>query len=554
MASWPAEPLAADEPPSAPPPPPPPPRRAERTGRFAALIALGILLSRLFGLVRQRVFGHYFGTGDAADAFNAASRIPNVLQNLFGEGVLSASFIPVYSALLARGEREEADRVAGVVGALLALATAIVVLLGVAFTPFLVSTVAMGFTGEKRELTIRLVRIMFPGIGLLVCSAWCLGILNSHRKFLLSYVAPVVWNVVMIGTMWWWGGRGVSEVRLAVLLAWAAVVGSALQFLVQLPTVLRLAPGVRPSLATGSPHVRQVVRSFGPVFLGRGVVQVSGYIDSSLASLIGQGAVSLFSYAQSLYLLPGSLFGMAVSAAELPAMSSLSGAADEVAAHLRARLEAGLRRIAYFIVPSAIAFLALGDVVAAPLFRTGRFTQQDVVWVWATLAGSSVGLLASTLGRLYASTFYALRDTRTPLRFAVVRVLLTLVLGYLFALPLPRALGVDPRWGVAGLTASAGLAGWVEFALLRRALNARLRAGTGLAAGYVARLWAAAAVGAGLAWAVKLALGMQHPIPLAVCALGLYGAAYIALTGALGIGEGVALVGRVARRLGLGGR
>jgi putative peptidoglycan lipid II flippase len=536
------------------PPAPPPAARGERTGRFAALIALGILLSRIFGLVRQRVFGHYFGTSDAADAFNAAARIPNFLQNLFGEGVLSASFIPVYSALLARGEREEADRVAGVVGTLLALATAVLVLLGVAFTPFLVSTVAMGFTGEKRELTIRLVRIMFPGIGLLVCSAWCLGVLNSHRKFLLSYVAPVVWNAVMIGTLWWWGRRGVDEARLAVLLAWGAVAGSALQFLVQLPTVLRLAPGVRPSLDTRSPHVRQVVRSFGPVFVGRGVVQVSGYIDSSLASLIGQGAVSLFSYAQSLYLLPGSLFGMAVSAAELPTMSSLTGAEDEVAAHLRSRLDAGLRRIAYFIVPSAIAFLALGDVVAAPLLRTGRFTQQDVVWVWATLAGSSVGLLASTLGRLYSSTFYALRDTRTPLRFAAVRVLLTLVLGYLFALPLPRALGVDPRWGVAGLTASAGLAGWVEFALLRRAINLRLRASTGLAAGYVARLWASAAVGAALAWGVKLALGTEHAVLLAVCALGLYGAAYLGLTAALGIGEGTALAGRVARRLRRGRR
>ena len=535
------------------PPPPPPAPRAESTGRFAALIAIGILMSRVFGLVRQRVFGHYFGTSDAADAFNAAARIPNFLQNLFGEGVLSASFIPVYAGLLARGQREEADRVAGVVGALLALVTAVLVALGIVLTPWLVATVAMGFTGEKRELTILLVRIMFPGIGLLVCSAWCLGVLNSHRKFLLSYLAPVIWNVVMIAALWWFGRRNITLPRLAEMIAWAAVLGSALQFLVQLPTVLRLAPGIRPSLDTASEHVRQVVRGFVPVFVGRGVVQISGYIDSDLASLIGSGAVSVFTYAQALYLLPGSLFGMAISAAELPAMSSLTGGIEEVAALLRGRLDAGLRRIAFFIVPSAMAFLALGDVIASALYRSGRFSHADAVWVWGTLAGSSVGLLASTLGRLYSSTFYALRDTRTPLRFAVVRVLLTLALGYLFALPLPRAIGIDPRWGVAGLTASAGLAGWVEFTLLRRALNARIGR-TGLSASYVIRLWASALVAAAAGVAVKYAMGFEHTIVLAIVALGVYGALYFGLTAALGVSDGAALLRRVVARVGRGRR
>ena len=534
-------------------PAPPPAPRAESTGRFAALIAIGILMSRVFGLVRQRVFGHYFGTSDAADAFNAAARIPNFLQNLFGEGVLSASFIPVYAGLLARGQREEADRVAGVVGALLALVTAVLVALGIVLTPWLVATVAMGFTGEKRELTILLVRIMFPGIGLLVCSAWCLGVLNSHRKFLLSYLAPVIWNVVMIAALWWFGRRNITLPRLAEMIAWAAVLGSALQFLVQLPTVLRLAPGIRPSLDTASEHVRQVVRGFVPVFVGRGVVQISGYIDSDLASLIGSGAVSVFTYAQALYLLPGSLFGMAISAAELPAMSSLTGGIEEVAALLRGRLDAGLRRIAFFIVPSAMAFLALGDVIASALYRSGRFSHADAVWVWGTLAGSSVGLLASTLGRLYSSTFYALRDTRTPLRFAVVRVLLTLALGYLFALPLPRAIGIDPRWGVAGLTASAGLAGWVEFTLLRRALNARIGR-TGLSASYVIRLWASALVAAAAGVAVKYAMGFEHTIVLAIVALGVYGALYFGLTAALGVSDGAALLRRVVARVGRGRR
>jgi putative peptidoglycan lipid II flippase len=234
-------------------------------------------------------------------------------------------------------------------------------------------------------------------------------------------------------------------------------------------------------------------------------------------------------------------------------MSSLTGAKDEIARLLRGRLDTGLRRIAFFIVPSAMAFLALGDVIASALYRSGRFTHADAVWVWGTLAGSAVGLLASTMGRLYSSTFYALRDTRTPLRFAVARVLLTLTLGYLFALPLPRALGVDPRWGVAGLTASAGIAGWVEFALLRRALNARIGR-TGLAASFVLRLWASAVVAAAAGVAVKYALDADHAIVLAAAALGLYGLIYFALTAALGVSEGATLVRRVAARVGPGRR
>src|SRR6188474_501684 len=150
--------------------------------RSSALVAFGILCSRLTGFVRQRVFAHYFGLqSDAADAFNAAFRIPNFLQNLFGEGALSASFIPVYAALVARGERSAADRVAGAVASLLALVVAVLVLAGVAATPILITVIAPGFTGDKRALTIEIVRVLFPGAGLLVLSAWCLGVLNSHR-------------------------------------------------------------------------------------------------------------------------------------------------------------------------------------------------------------------------------------------------------------------------------------------------------------------------------------------------------------------------------------
>ncbi len=516
-------------------------------GRYAGLVAAGILLSRLAGLVRERVFSHYFGLSDAGDAFKAAFKIPNYLQNLFGEGVLSASFIPVYARLLAEGDEREANRVAGAIFSLLALVVALLVLAGVLITPWLVDAIAPGFAGEKRELLVRLVKIIFPGTGLLVLSAWCLGVLNSHRRFFLSYAAPLAWNAVMISTLLGFGPR-VEQYRLAEVTAWGSVAGSALQFLVQLPTVLRLARGLRLRLQRRSAHVRQVVSSFGPVFLSRGVVQVSAYVDNLLASFLSTGAVTALYNAQTIYLLPVSLFGMSVSAAELPLMSGAIGADEEVRATVRARLDAGLRRIAFFVVPSAMAFFALGDVVTAVIYQTGRFGRADSMFVWAILAGAAIGLLASTSGRLYSSTFYALRDTRTPLRFAIVRVLLTAGLGYIAAFHAPGWLGLERRWGVAGLATSTGIAGWVEFTLLRRALNRRIGR-TGFPASLMASLWGAAALAAAVGWGAKLGIRLERPLLTGLVILGCFGVAYLGLTLAFRVPEARGAVDRVRRRL-----
>jgi putative peptidoglycan lipid II flippase len=505
-------------------------------GSRAPLVAAGILFSRLAGLVRLRVFSHYFGlSSEAADAFNAAFRIPNFLQNLFGEGVLSASFIPVYARLLAKREDEEARRVAGAVLATLALAVSLLVLGGVLAASWLIDAIAPGFHGTKRGLAVHLVRILFPGAGVLVMSAWCLGILNSHRKFLLSYSAPVIWNLAMIATLVWAGNKDGLD-SLAVALAWGSVAGSALQFAVQVPAVIRLAGRVRVRLETKDPEVRTVVRNFGPVFLSRGAVQISAYIDSILASLLPAGAVTGLFNAQILYTLPVSLFGMSVSAAELPAMSGALGSKEEVAAYLRKRLESGLRQIAFYIVPSAMAFLALGDVIAAALLQTGRFSRADAVYTWGILAGSSVGLLASTMGRLFSSAFYALRDTRTPLKFALIRVGLTGVLGYAAALWLPGWAGIEARWGAAGLTASAGVAGWVEFLLLRRALGSRIGRAS-LRPKLLAKLWAAAAFAALAATLARRAFHGPRPVTTGVVVLGVYGALYIAAAAAMRVPE-----------------
>jgi putative peptidoglycan lipid II flippase len=515
------------------------------TGRSAFFVGAGILISRIVGLIRQRIFAHYFGSSGEGDAFSAAFRIPNFLQNVFGEGALSASFIPVYAKLLAQEDEEQAGRVANAVFGILALVTAIVVLLGVLTTPYIVTAIAAGFEAERRELTIRLVRIFFPGAGLLVLSAWCLGVLNSHHRFFISYTAPVAWNVAIIFALIYYG-NSVDLSNLAVATAWGSVAGSALQFGVQLPAVLRLIHHFRPALNFASEQVRQVLRNFIPVFISRGVVQISAFVDAFLASFLGTGAVVALNYAQSLYTLPVSLFGMSVSAAELPAMSKSLGAREVVAETLRRRLDAGLQRISFFIVPSAMAFLALGDVIAAVLYQTGKFTRQDSVYVWTILAGSAVGLLASTLGRLYSSTYYALQNTKTPLLFAIVRVVLTTILGYLFALPLPRRLGIDPKLGAAGLTISAGIAGWVEFVLLRRSLNSRIGR-TGLTFAYTAKLWVGALAGVVVGWGLKLLVAGWHPIPLAVVVLGGYGVTYFAVGYLFGLTQARLIIDRLLR-------
>lgn len=515
----------------------------------ALLVGLGIFLSRISGLIRERVFAHYFGNSDAGDAFKAALKIPNFLQNLFGEGVLSASFIPVYAQLLAKKHDEEAAKVASVIGSLLFLVTSFLVLVGVFATPFLIDLIAPGFSGEKRDLTIKIVQILFPGTGFLVMSAWCLGILNSHRKFFLSYVAPVIWNAAIIAALVIWGSRQ-GQFALAETVAWGLVAGSFLQFAVQLPSALRLGKKLMPSLETGLTQVQTVLKNFVPVVFSRGVVQISAYIDNMLASLLPTGAVSALAYAQTLYLLPVSLFGMSVSVAELPVMSQATGSADEVKTYLQGRLNKGLQQIAFFIIPSVVGFLILGNLIVGAVFQTGEFQEDSTRYVWMVLAGYSLGLLASTLGRLYSSTFYSLKDTRTPLKFAIIRVVFSSVLGVLFAFYLPQALGLDKQWGAPALTASAGIVGWIEFFLLRRALNSKIGK-TGLSFGYQIKVWAIAILSAsvGAAFVHFVVPQGMHVIFRAVIGLSIYGALYFMLGYFWKVEQAHSLLNKILRRL-----
>lgn len=533
-----APPSAADEPSSA-----EPPKRRGLAG--AVFVSLGIFATKIFGIFRNAIIAKYLGVTPAADAFNAATRIPNLLQNLFGEGALSASFIPVYSRLRAEGKHEEAGVVAGGVLATLALVIGLAVALGMLFTPQILPVLAGGLKGDTRAMAIDFVRIVFPGIGILVLSAWCLGVLNSHRRFFLSYSAPVAWSLVMIAAFAYFGPRR-SLADMARIGIWAYVAGAVAQLLVQVPAVISVVGRhIRVSTNWSNPNVRTVMRNFVPVGLSRGIVQISNYVDILISSYLPLGTLSLLTYATTISYVPVSMFGIGISAAELPEMSSISGSDDERARKLRERLNAGLRHIAFFVIPSALAMVAAGDSMASALFEHGkRFDHQNTLYIWGILAGSAVGLLASTSGRLYSSTYYALHDTRTPLKFACVRVVLTSILGYLFAVPLPRMLGIDGHWGGAGLTISFGIAGWTEYMLLRRSLGRRIGE-TGVPLAFSVRLWSSAALAGAAAFGAKQILSISNNIIAAVLVLGIFGLVYLGATWALKVPEAIMLLRRL---------
>ncbi len=534
------------------------PAAARSGGLASALVAAGILSSRIAGLVRSRVLASYFGTGLHADVFSAALRMPNVLQNLLGEGTLSASFIPVYSELLHEGRLKEAGRLAGAMFALLLGVAAGIALLGVALAPGLVDVLAPGFGGERRALTIAVVRIVFPMAGVLVLSAWALGILNSHRRFFLPYFAPVLWNAAMIAALVGFGSR-LDLDGLLMAVAWGALAGGLLQFGVQLPWVLKLDRQIRLNGGRGSAAFREAVRNAGPAILGRGVVQFSTYADMILASLLAVGALARLQYAQTLYILPISLFGMSVAAAALPELARQRGAA---ATALRAQTAAAVRRVAFYVVPSAVAFVLLGEVFVAGLYESGQFGPADVRIVWLTLAAYSLGLPASASTRVYQSAYFALRDTKTPARIAALRVAVAAVAGAvlmvqfepvrLAGLAVPAGLfgGLTVAGrplGPVGLALGAALAAWTEWTLLHGGLAARIgRVGAGL--GVLAKTAAAALVGAAAGWAARAGAGTLHPLPAALLVAAAFGAAYLGAARALGLREAATLARAVLAR------
>ena len=537
-------------------------------GRGSSAVAAGIALSRLSGLLRESLLRSVLALGPAADAFAAALRIPNLLQNLLGEGSLSASFIPVYSRLLGEGRDDEAGRVAGAVAGLLAaLAGGLVVVSILAARPLAV-LLAPGFEGRRLDLTVDLLRITTGGLGLLVLSAWCLGVLNSHGRFFLPYVAPVLWNaaqvmILAVAAFGDWSPRGA-----AIALAWGLVAGGALQFGVQAVAVWRLAPDLRPSFGRGNAAVADVRRRFGPAVLGRGVLQLSGYLDLVLASLLVTGAVAGLLSAQMLYALPVALFATSVAVAELPEMSRLASASG-----LADRALAARRRTAFFVAFCTVAYLVLGESIVGALFGWGAFDADDTRAVALVLAAYSLGLPAVASSRIFQNTLYAVGDTSGPARIAAARVGLAAVVGIALMFPLDRVAahggalltldGVgwfgplnagirtgspDPHLGAVGLALGSACAAWLELALLSRRCR-RSVDGTSGPTAVMSRLapatGAAVVVALGVRWATDgLPAIAAAPIGLAVA-----GCTYVLVASATGVDEANLVIGPLRRRL-----
>ncbi len=435
--------------------------------RSAAMVTLGIILARIVGLLRQRVQAYFFGTSIFADVLTAAFRVGNITQNLLGEGTLSASFIPVYAKLRASGKTREATHFAlACLGILLAVVTAASAL-GALGAPWLTWLIVPGFDADKLGDTVRIVRIVFPMTGLLVLSAWALGVLNAHRRFFLPYGAPVLWSLAQIAGLylfgWWLHQRGET---LAIALAWSALVGAGLQLAVLLPAARMLLGELRPRLDTKDENVREAVRRLPGVLLGRGVIQISGLLDTLLVSFLGPGANASFGYAQTIYLLPMSLLGTGEAAASLPEMAGDTAEVDleKRNARLRARLGASLARLTVVTVPVTIVMLGMAREIIRVLLETGSFDRAATSRVEPLLMAYAFALLGNASGRVLTTASYALGDTRTPARYAIVRVIASTGLSLALMRPLD----------VLGVVLGAVVAAWVESIALGLKLRKQL--------------------------------------------------------------------------------
>jgi putative peptidoglycan lipid II flippase len=479
-----------------------------RRSRAAFMVGAGIFFSRVSGLIRSVLMASFFGASGFMDVWIAATKIPNVIQNLLGEGTLSASVIPVYSEFLEEGREEDAGRFAGAVLGILMMVAGGAALLGVLLAPVFVPLAFSPWDPDKQALTTLIVQILFPMTAVLVVSAWALAILNSHRRFLVSYMAPVAWNGVIITTLVVVGfGLGWSGSDLIVAAAWGALAGGVLQLTVQLPYVVPLLKHFRLSLDRSVSGVGEAIRNFVPVVTARGAVNIGSLLDVFVAAWLVEGAVAVLGWAQMLYLLPISLFGMSVAASELPELSRQRKAP---AAEVAGQVSVALERIHFLLIPSMAAFFLLGDVFIGGLYQRGEFLPTDTPVVYAVLAAYAVGLLASSGSRVLSSTFYAMRDTRTPARMAYLRVVVSLVVGISLMFPLDGFASGELHYGATGLALGASVAAWLEYILLRKRLASALGP-HGPARSVRGKVLGATTVAALAAVAAKWTLGSNVP-------------------------------------------
>ncbi|MDP3584506.1 MAG: murein biosynthesis integral membrane protein MurJ [Thiobacillus sp.] len=423
-----------------------------------AAVSSMTLLSRILGFVRDAIIARVFGAGMLTDAFFVAFKIPNLLRRLFAEGAFSQAFVPILAEYKNRRGHDATQVLVNQVGTVLTLALVAIALLGVIGAPWVAYISAPGFRADpdKFELTVTLLRIIFPYIIFISLVALAAGILNTHSKFSVPAFAPVLLNVAMIGAALWLAPYFDPPV---LALGWGVAIGGVLQLAWMLPHLLKIRMLPRPTRHFDDPGLRRVLTLMAPATLGVSVAQISLLINTIFASFLASGSVSWLYYADRLMEFPAGMLGVALGTILLPSLAKHY--ADDNPGDYSKLLDWGLRLTLLLALPAAAALTVLAVPLIATLFNYGAFTATDVTMTQRALVAYSVGLVGIILVKVLAPGFYARQNIRTPVKIAIVTLIATQLMNLAFIIPL----------GHAGLALSIGLAACLNAGLLLHLLK-----------------------------------------------------------------------------------
>jgi putative peptidoglycan lipid II flippase len=397
--------------------------------RPAGTVAFFTFLSRILGLIRDMVVAFSFGAASHADAFFVAFRIPNMLRRMVAEGALTASFLPVYVDHLENRDPEESQEVVDIVFTILTLVLAVLTLIGVTLSPWIIRLFAPGFLSVpgKFELAVSLNRIVFPYIFFVSLVALCMGILNAKRHFAAPAASPILLNVFMIlGALWLsrWCDPPIFGLAIGV------IVGGLFQFLLQLPALAAKGVRFRPNLAFRHPAVRRIGLLFLPAAFGAAVYQLNIFVSNVLASFLQEGSISYLWYASRLLEFPLGVFGVALATAAFPSLSQQTSRQD--AARFLQIFEDTLGLITFVTLPAMVGLMMLRLPIVEVLFQRGAFDALTTLRTSDALLYYCVGLWPIAASRIVVSAFHSVQDTRTPVKLSfiafVANVILSLVL------------------------------------------------------------------------------------------------------------------------------
>jgi putative peptidoglycan lipid II flippase len=431
--------------------------------KAATVIGTGTLLSRIFGFLRDMVIAYFFGTGMAADAFFVAFRIPNLWRRLVGEGSLTISFIPVYTEYLTQRTREESQEVTHIAFTIAGVLLSVLTILGILFSPILISIIAPGWARipEKFQLTVMLNQIIFPYLFFMGLFALCMGILNSLRHFFAPAFAPVFLNISIIVSVFLFYHHFQRPV---MSLAVGVLAGGVIQFLFQLPFLLKKRISFRFNFNFRHPAIKRIGFLMVPGLIGTAVYQLNVFIDTIFASFLPSGSVSYLFYADRLMEFPLGIFAIAIGMAALPSLSAMvsQGKMEE----LKETISFTFRLTAFISIPAMVGLIALKTPIINLLFQRGVFNYTATEMTVKALLFYSIGLWAIAGVRTIAPAFYSMQDTRTPLKIALICLIANAVLNGIFILFTPLK--------HAGLALATSLSSTLNLILLSRKLNIKL--------------------------------------------------------------------------------